>query len=309
MRRVGPWRVLTSLMIFGAAMGCRTPSLPSLPSFAPPKPVDPIGQVSAPVDGSTEAKEKELPPDETSRVCITTAEELAKNGDEFHAILLYEKARKLNPKCQVSRKLAVLYDRQGDFQKAQEEYLKALKKTPKDADLLNDMGYGYYSRGRWAEAEKYLRQALTVKPGHQHATMNLGLCVGEQGHYDEALELFGKVVSPAQARCNLAFILTTQHKWSEAKRVYQEALHIDPDIPLARAALAKLEKAERQAAAPVQTAQMPLQTAQMPVQTAQMPVKPEGIASVGYVQFDEAPADNTPEPQTSHSLPPPPALQ
>ncbi len=299
MRRVCPWHMLAGLVIFGAAVGCRTPGIPSL---AATKPVDPIGQVAPPVDGSVEAKDKDLSPDETSRVCVSAAEELAKTGDEIHAILLYEKARRTNPKCAVSRRLAVLYDRQGDFQKAQEEYLKALKKTPKDADLLNDFGYGYYSRGRWAEAEKYLRQALTIKPGHQHAAMNLAMCVGEQGRYDEALDLFAKVVTPAQARCNLAFILTTQHKWQEAKRVYQEALHIDPDIPLARAALAKLEKAERQGTTPVQTVQAP------PTTLFPTAAKPEGVTAVGYVQFDDANDNPEPAPQASRPLPPPPAL-
>lgn len=263
----GSWRCWVVGLAAALPVGCRT--------IAPDKArSEPIAQLLPPADRKEEPPVKDLPADESGRVCMAYAEELAKNGDEVQAILLYEKARKNDPKSHVSRRLAVLYDRQGDFQKAQEEYHKALKQDPRDADLLNNMGYGYYSRGRWTEAELYLRQALAVKPKHPEATMNLGLCVGAQGRYAEALELFEKAATRAQARCNLAFVLTTQHKWPEAKRTYQAALQIDPDIPLARAALAKLDKAEQQAPAAVQT--------------AQTPGKPEGNFAMGYVQFDDA---------------------
>jgi Tfp pilus assembly protein PilF len=257
-----------AVVVLAAPAGCRT--------IIPPNETrtEPITQLVPPADGKEEAPPPELPPKEAARACLACAEELEKHGNEAEASLYYEKARQDDPKVQVSRRLGVLYDRQGDFQKAQEEYQKALKKTPRDADLLNDMGYGYYSRGRWAEAENYLRQALSVKPDHKRATMNLALCVGVQGRYDEARELFQKVVTPAQVQCNMAFLYTINHKWPEARQAYQQALHLDPDIPLARAALAKLDKAERQP---------PKQ-----VETVQAPPKPQGNGLTGYMQFEEA---------------------
>ncbi len=244
------WPVLIGVVMLTAG-GCRTWPLSRPNHIAPTAELVPIA------DGEAEPPAPELPPKEAARACIACAEELERHASEPEAIAFYERARQHDPKCHVSSRLAVLYDRQGDFQKAQEEYRKALKEAPRDADLLNDMGYGYYTRGRWAEAEKYLRQALLVKPDHAHATINLGMCLGEQGRYLEALELFNKVLTPAQAHCNLGFIFTTQHKWQEAKHAYREALQLDPDIPLARAALAKLEKAEKQAPAPVQMANAP----------------------------------------------------
>ena len=244
------WRLLLGGVIV-AAGGCRSLGLSRQEHIAPTAQLVPI------TDGDPEPPAPELPPKEAARACIACAQEMEKTANEAEAIFFYERARQHDPKSKLGSRLAVLYDRQGDFQKAQQEYLKALKQTPRDADLLNDMGYSYYSRGRWAEAEKYLRQALVVKPDQAHAIINLGLCVGEQGRYQEALDLFGRVLTPAQAHCNLAFILTTQHRWEEARRTYQEALRIDPDIPLARAALAKLEKAEQQTPVPVQTAQAP----------------------------------------------------
>lgn len=262
------WGQMLMGLVFLTA-GCRTLDL------SKEERTEPIAELYPPVNGDDDPPPPELPPKDAARACLACAEEMEKTGNELQAIIFYERARAKDPKCRVSRQLAVLYDRQGDFQKAQEEYRKALKKSPRDADLLNDMGYGYYSRGRWAEAETYLRRALAAKSDHRHATMNLALCVGEQGRYREALELFQKVVTPAQAQCNLAFVLTTRRQWPQARRAYQEALRLDPDIPLARAALAKLEKAEQQASQPER-------------QTAQAPPPPPGNAAVGYVQFDNA---------------------
>ena len=276
------WHMLLGLVFLAAPAGCRI--------ILPPKEnrTAPITQLVPPADGKDEQPPPELPPKDAARACLACAEELQKHGNEAEAILFYEKARHNDAKVQVSRRLGVLYDRQGDFQKAQEEYQNALKKTPHDADLLNDMGYGYYSRGRWAEAEKYLRQALAAKPEHEHAIMNLGLCVGIQGRYDEARQLFTKVVTPAQVECNLAFLYTINHKWPQARQAYQAALHIDPDIPLARAAVAKLEKAEREPS--------------KQVRTAQASPRPQGNGNMGYVQFDDA-ADKPAVRQAAHWTP------
>lgn len=299
MRGRWAWHVLTGGALLAAAAGCRTLELPK------EKHGEPISQLVPPADGVTEATDKDLPPHEAARLCIATGEEYEKAGDELHAIFEFEKARKNDPTVKVSRRLGVLYDRLGDFQKAQDEYRLALEQSPKDADLLNDIGYGYYARGRWAESEKYLRQALVVKPKHARAAVNLGLCLGAQGRFDEALEMFSKAVTPAQAHSNLAFVLTIHHKWDEARREYQKALQIDPDIPLARAALAKLEKAEREPPKPVQTAQAPMPT---PAPVPAAPSKPEISGASGYVQFDEGGEDKGVQQAAQWTqVPPPPA--
>ena len=124
-----------------------------------------------------------------------------------------------------------------------EEYQKLLKPSPKDADLLNDVGYCYYNQGKWSEAEKYLRQALAINPKLARAWINLGMTLAQQNRIEESLEAFAKVVSPAQAQCNLAFIWTTQGKREEAKAAYRKALTLEPNLAPARIAfLAKLEQ-------------------------------------------------------------------
>jgi tetratricopeptide (TPR) repeat protein len=219
----------------------------------------------------------ELPPAEAARVCRATAAALEKAGKDPEAIALYEKARKSDPAMEgVCRRLAVLYDRQGDFTKALEEYQRALKLNPHDADLLNDLGYAYYCRGRWTDAENSLRQAVEINPKHGRAWINLGMTLGQEERYTESFEAFAKVVSPAQAHCNVAFALTTQGKREEAKEAYRKALALNPDLRIARLALAKLEKSATRTGPAVGLADSP----------------PKGAGySVGTVQWDEPPRE------------------
>jgi Tfp pilus assembly protein PilF len=197
------------------------------------------GQASAP---TAPAKNLELPPDAAAEACFATAQSLAKAGQDTEAIALYEKARQAGVhQHEISRRLAVLYDRQGDFNKAAEEYKPLLQKNPKDADLLNDFGYSCYSQGKWSDAETQFRQAVNVNPKHARAWVNLGMTLAQLHRTQESIEAFSKVVSAAQAHCNVAFILTTQGRFDDAKAAYRKALALDPELTLARAALAKLE--------------------------------------------------------------------
>src|SRR5262249_57924483 len=108
---------------------------------------------------------------------------------------------------------------------------------PRDANLLNDLGYSYYNHGDWQEAERWLRKSLAVDSHHQRAWINLGMTLGQQERYDESVEAFGHAVRPAEAHCNLAFILTTQGRRQEARQEYEKALALEPGQRLARAAL------------------------------------------------------------------------
>ena len=202
-------------------------------------------QVSAP----TARTQVDLPPEQAAKVCLATAEELEKNGHEPEAIVQYEKARRYNPHLtQVSRRLAVLYDRQCDYARATTEYRQALQASPHDADLLNDMGYFCYERGEWSEAEKYLRQAIAVSPGQMRAWVNLGMALAQQGHSRESFEAFAKAVSPAQAHYNVGMILAQQGKDQEAREALRQALALEPDLKKARLVLDRLDRTTAAAA-------------------------------------------------------------
>lgn len=191
----------------------------------------------------TAAPPTDLPTKESAKVCLRTAQELEKHGQTGEAIRLYEKARACEPTTAktASRRLAVLYDRVGEFSKSSTEYETLLKSQPKDADLLNDLGYSYYCQGDWANAEACLAKAVQQDPNHKRAWVNLGLARAQQSKWDESFEAFCKAVRPADAHCNMAFVLGAQGRSEEAKNQYRQALALDPGMRLAQAALARLE--------------------------------------------------------------------
>jgi len=248
--------ILAGLLLL--ASGCHTLPMPSSSDSQPGAP----GTVDRGGD-------KDLPPSEAARVCLRTAHELEKAGRIPQAIVLYEKARTDNPNLrEASWRLAVLYDRLGDTARSQAEFQRLLQRNARDADVLNDLGYSYYNHGQFQYAETYLREALAANPKHARAWINLGMVLGEEGRYAESLDAFSHSVPPAQAQCNLAFVLTTQGKREEAKAAYRQALSLDPNLVIARGALEKLEHAPAS-----NSAQSPLPVAALSAQVARPAVQ------------------------------------
>jgi Tfp pilus assembly protein PilF len=190
---------------------------------------------------STTASAAELPPKQAAIACQATAEQLVEHGHLDAAIGLFERARQLDAKrAKVARELAVLYDQAGADARALAEYQRALKETPKDPNLLNDLGYFYLSRGDASQAEKWFRAVLNRVPDHAIATGNLALALAEQGRYDEAYELFAQVTSPAAAHSNIGVIRLRHGDIEGAKQSLGRALDLDRQIQPAKATLAYL---------------------------------------------------------------------
>lgn len=230
-------RVFVGTILLPAVLtGCR---LTKSPNPFEQGPVTPL--TNGPSTAKAGEPEKELPAKESAKLCLTLAESMEQNGHDLEAAAEFEKARQHDPKLKVSRRLGMAYERLGEFKSAQTEYERAAKEDPKDAAPHNDLGYLHYSRGKFAEAEKHLRDAIALNPKYDRAWINLGLTLGQQRKYDESLEAFQKAVSPGEAYANLAFVFLSQGKREEAKQSYREALKRDPDLRVARTALAKLD--------------------------------------------------------------------
>jgi tetratricopeptide (TPR) repeat protein len=220
-------RSLTVLLLAAACSGCT--ALPfSLPGFGPkPKTFD--EQQALAEQKPADAVIRELSPEESCKVCMTTAKELEANGKEPAAIEQYERARAFLPKqTGIAARLAVLYDRAGNHEQATTEYAAALKEDPKNADLWNDYAYYRFQRDEFADAETAAQTALKFNPEHKRCWVNLGLIQAEQEKYDEAFTSFGKAVSPAAAHNNLGMILARQGKIDRARKELAEARKLDP---------------------------------------------------------------------------------
>jgi Tfp pilus assembly protein PilF len=175
-------------------------------------------------------------------VQLSLARSLEQQGETTKALDAYREVAQTNrQRSPAIWRMAVLHDRKGNFRESEALYRQALKADPKNPDIHCDFGYSMYLQRRWGEAEDQLRQALTLKPNHRRAHNNLGLLLAQTERNDEALAEFGKSgCEPAEARANLAFVLTMNHRWDDARRQYELALEASPGSEAAKTGLDNL---------------------------------------------------------------------
>jgi Flp pilus assembly protein TadD len=80
-------------------------------------------------------------------------------------------------------------ERSGASGKAEELIRHAVKARPGDCVLWNDLGLILWRQQKLREAEKALRNALSLRPEYEDAKMNLAALLAERGFYRQALAL------------------------------------------------------------------------------------------------------------------------
>lgn len=192
---------------------------------------------------SAEQRDRPLNGRQVADVQLSLARSLERRGEIEPALNAYRQAVEKDPRRATGYwRMAVLHDRQGKVAESEALYRQALKLDAKNPDLLCDYGYSLYLQCRWVESEEKLRQAIAIKPKHPRAHNNLGLVLAQAERSTEALAEFGKAgCDTAQARSNLAFVMTLNHRWDEARENYELALDANPDSDIAKSGLASLE--------------------------------------------------------------------
>ena len=177
-------------------------------------------------------------------------------GDAAGAEAAYRQAiANDNRRADAHARLAILLSQKGIFDEATKHFASAVKREPKNVELLCDQGYGFYLQRRWAEAEASYRRAIKQEPAHARAHTNLGLVLARTGHPDAALAEFRRAgCDPADSQANLGLVLATEGKFPEAEAAYREALAAKPGMKAADAGLRALamasEKTDALAASP-----------------------------------------------------------
>jgi Flp pilus assembly protein TadD len=197
------------------------------------------------------------------------------------------------------RRMGAALDRLGRFAQAEVHYKKAMKLTPKEPKVWNDVGYSYYLQGRWTDAERAFKTALKLAPEDGRARTNLGLTLAASGRTEQALPLLSRAEGDATGHANLGYLLAATGQYDLARQQYETALAMRPDLQLARRALAKLDLTtqNRPAATPSQVAQAP----NARTRTNAGPVDPRVAPASTYVA---SPSNLPPLPQVpSRSIP------
>jgi Flp pilus assembly protein TadD len=180
---------------------------------------------------------------------------LERQGNLERAVEQYRQALVVLADYPAARnRLGITLNKLGRHTEATAEFRQAVASQPDQAYLHNNLGFSLFLEGRFAEAEPSFRRALEIQPDFARARMNLGLALARQGSYTAALAEFRQVGSEADAHYNIAMVQVDAGQYAEAVRSLDQALTLDPSMESARqhmrsiARLAAEQEAEREAA-------------------------------------------------------------
>lgn len=111
-------------------------------------------------------------------------------------------------------------DQQAKYGEARDYYQRALKLSPGNVAILNNLGMSYALEGDLKQAETVLKEA-SASPGGQkepRLRQNLALVVGLQGRFDEARQIASTDLPPQQVEENMAYLqrmLAQPNTWQQ----------------------------------------------------------------------------------------------
>lgn len=194
----------------------------------------------------SKTKDKNAKEEESTAMAMLRGLNHERSCELDKARLVYEEIRQKQPdNMEAVHRLGIVADAQKRHAEAEQLFLLALEREPRNAALLADLGYCYFLQGQLTKAESALKKATALEPSNQRFSNNLGLVAGHLGRHQEALEHFREGGSEADAQYNLAFVFAAQERPKEAKVCFQAALASDPTHRRAREALASFQEYER----------------------------------------------------------------
>jgi Flp pilus assembly protein TadD len=224
------------------------PSLRRLPLLA--------GALWALAAGCASNGDLEIYPEAAKPPAVASSEALGEGlaflhrGDAEQAVIALERARKNGlADGRVHAALGLAYDQLWRRKEAQRSYRAALRLTPDDAHLWNNLGMSQLAGNQLEDAVGSFSRGAELRPGDTRIQNNLGLALGRLGRDAEALEAFRRAGGEADAQNNLGYVHYLNGDFQRAIHHYERALSGSPGDQLAvvrnlRAARAALEQRE-----------------------------------------------------------------
>lgn len=136
--------------------------------------------------------------------------------DEFNTLI------RLDPSARSYAFLGLGYRHLGRFEEAKKYFAEGLKRDPRNASCLFNLGYIASRQGNYAEAEKMFLKTLQSNPGYSEALLELASVRITQKRFEEAADLLKKFVEaspePAPGYYKLAMVERSLHQLDAAER-------------------------------------------------------------------------------------------
>lgn len=143
---------------------------------------------------------------------------------------IYRITKSILPKNSINEmtvKLGVQLAKGKHYEAAKKLFEDALITNPKDAAILNNLGYILGEMGEISKAIEYLENAVKLSPNCAECLNNLGTLFYNQGKQKEAKEFFGKAIkvdsSLTDAALNLAVLAEEEGDWVTAMQLYKDS--------------------------------------------------------------------------------------
>jgi tetratricopeptide (TPR) repeat protein len=118
----------------------------------------------------------------------------------------------------------------GRYERAVEEFQRALELEPKNADAHRRLAHVYESMNRLDEAQVAYQRAISAEPGYYKAYIDLGFFHYKQVNYEEAAVAFRKATELAPdvalGHTNLGGTLANLARYDESEAEYRVALRL-----------------------------------------------------------------------------------
>jgi tetratricopeptide (TPR) repeat protein len=150
----------------------------------------------------------------------------------------YKKAKKFSYRATEREKLHIEAEYASIIQKDEEKYLKIKQKIadkyPKEKRIHRDLGVYYANKKMFDKALEEFDKALKLDPNYAPVYNHLGYLYSGMGEFDMAIEYFKKYanLSPGDANPfdSMAEIYFVMGNFDEALSKYREALDVKPDF-------------------------------------------------------------------------------
>jgi len=161
---------------------------------------------------------------------LQTGRERLVVGDIDRAIAELSGAASINPKsAEVNNLLGIAYESKGLREHALRCFEVAIHADETNAEYLNNLGFLLYKSGDYERATKYLKRAVKLSPKDARIWNNLAVTQCQRAKFDDAYESFVKAVGEFDGHLKLAAQLQMRGYGKDAIMHLEKAQAIRPN--------------------------------------------------------------------------------